>query len=460
MTIFPQHFVWGAASAAYQIEGGVAEGGRGPSIWDTFSHAPGNIAREETGDIACDSYHRWPEDLAALGELGVGAYRFSIAWPRIIPDGDGDVNEAGLAYYDALVDGLLAAGIRPYATLYHWDLPQALEDKGGWQNIGTARAFGRYARIVADHFRGRVRHWFTINEIACVVGLGYGSGIHAPGLRLPLEGQFACWQNVVYAHCLAQRELHAADAANIVGFASTGRLCYPVDENPADIEAARRLTFGCPDDDWTFTHQMALDPLCLGRWPRQDVGPRLAACIAAVPAEINAALAFGKPDMLGLNIYNAQPARMGEQGPEYVRRPTGYPRTALGWPVEPDSLDWGPRFIGQRYGLPMYITENGLSCNDKVYLDGQVHDADRIDFTARYLQALARGIGKGADVRGYFHWSLLDNFEWYSGYSERFGLYFMDYATGSRLPKDSARWYAGVVRQNGFAPAAHTVQPK
>lgn len=454
MVSFPQGFVWGTASAAYQVEGGVTEGGRGPSIWDTFSHTPGKIARGETGDVACDSYHRWPQDLAALRELGVSAYRFSIAWPRIIPDGDGPVNEAGLAYYDTLVDGLLAAGIQPYVTLYHWDLPQALEDKGGWQNSGTARAFGRYARIVAEHFRGRVHHWFTINEIACVVGMGYGNGNHAPGLRLPLEGQFACWQHIVYAHCLAQRELHAVDAANLVGLASTGRLCYPVSDDPADIEAARRLTFACPDDDWTFTHQMALDPLCLGRWPRQDVGPRLAACMAAVPHEINAALAFGKPDMLGLNIYNAQPVRMGDHGPEYVRRPAGYPRTALGWPVEPDSLDWGPRLLGQRYGLPLYITENGLSCNDKVYLDGKIHDADRIDFTARYLQALARGMGSGADVRGYFHWSLLDNFEWYSGYSERFGLYFMDYATGNRIPKDSARWYAGVVRQNGFTPVS------
>lgn len=449
MAFFPKEFVWGAASASYQIEGGVHEGGRGPSIWDTFSHIPGKVARDENGDVACDSYHRWADDVAALKAMGLRGYRFSIAWPRIVPDGDGAVNEAGFAYYDALVDALLQNGIEPYVTLYHWDLPQALEDRGGWQNIETARAFGRYAAAVAEHFRGRVRHWFTINEIACVVGLGYGSGIHAPGLQLPLEGQFTCWQHVVYAHCLAEQALHAADAANRVGFASTGRLCYPVSENPQDIEAARRLTFGSPDDDWTFTHQMALDPLCLGHWPQQDVGPRLAACIAAVPQEINDALASGKPDMLGLNIYNAQPARMGDAGPEYVRRPTGYPRTALGWPVEPDSLDWGPCFIAQRYHLPLYITENGLSCNDKIYLDGKVHDADRIDFTARYLQALARGIGRGADVRGYFHWSLIDNFEWYSGYNERFGLYFIDYATGDRIPKDSAFWYARTATANG-----------
>lgn len=449
MAVFPETFLWGAASAAYQIEGGAVEGGRGPSIWDTFSHIPGKVARDENGDVACDSFHRWPDDVAALKAMNLRAYRFSIAWPRILPQGDGPVNPEGLAYYDALVDALLREGIEPYITLYHWDLPQDLEDRGGWQNIDTARAFGRYAAVVAEHFRGRVHNWFTINEIACVVGLGYGSGIHAPGLQLSLEGQFTCWQNVVYAHCLAEKALHQADPANRVGFASTGRLCYPVTDDPRDVEAARRLTFGCPDDDWTFTHQMALDPLCLGRWPREDVGPRLAACIAAVPAEINDALAFGKPDMLGLNIYNAQPARMGQAGPEYVRRPTGYPRTALSWPVEPDSLDWGPRFIGERYGLPMYITENGLSCNDKIYLDGLVHDADRIDFTARYLLALSRGIRQGADVRGYFHWSLVDNFEWYSGYNERFGLYFMDYATHDRIPKDSARWYARVAAENG-----------
>lgn len=449
MAFFPKEFVWGAASASYQIEGGVHERGRGPSIWDTFSHIPGKVARDENGDVACDSYHRWTDDVAALKAMGLRGYRFSIAWPRIVPDGDGAVNEAGFDYYDALVDALLQNGIEPYVTLYHWDLPQALEDRGGWQNIATARAFGRYAAAVAEHFRGRVRHWFTINEIACVVGLGYGSGIHAPGLQLPLEGQFTCWQHVIYAHCLAEQALHAVDAANRVGFASTGRLCYPVSEDPQDIEAARRLTFGSPDDDWTFTHQMALDPLCLGHWPQQDVGPRLAACIATVPQEINDALAFGKPDMLGLNIYNAQPARMGDTGPEYVRRPTGYPRTALGWPVEPDSLDWGPYFIGQRYHLPLYITENGLSCNDKIYLDGKVHDADRIDFTARYLKALSKGIARGADVRGYFHWSLIDNFEWYSGYNERFGLYFIDYATEERIPKDSAFWYARTAAANG-----------
>lgn len=449
MANFPKDFLWGAATAAYQIEGGAKEGGKGPSIWDTFSHTPGKVARGENGDVACDSFHRWREDIALLQGMNLKAYRFSAAWTRIAPTGGEDWNAEGLAYYDALVDGLLAAGIEPYLTLYHWDLPQALEDRGGWQNEETALAFARYAAKMGEHFRGRVRRWFTVNEIACVVGLGYGSGVHAPGLQLPLEQQFACWRNVLYAHCLAEKALHQADPANVVGIASTGRLCYPETETPQNIEAARALTFACPDDDWTFTHQMALDPLCLGRWPQRDVGPRLAACMAAVPAHITAALADGRPDVIGLNIYNAAPARMGAGGPEYVPRPAGFPRTALGWPVEPQSLHWGPRLLGERYGLPMLITENGLSCCDKVYLDGNVHDADRIDFLARYLRALAQGIAAGADVRGYFHWSLLDNFEWHSGYGERFGLVYLNYATGGRLPKDSAAWYGRIAATNG-----------
>ncbi|MGN0663235.1 MAG: GH1 family beta-glucosidase [Faecalibacterium sp.] len=448
MAIFPKDFVWGAATAAYQIEGAAGEGGKGPSIWDVFSHTPGKTARGETGDTACDSYHRWREDIALLRSMDLKAYRFSVAWTRIAPRGGTDWNDEGLAYYDALVDGLQEAGIEPYLTLYHWDLPQALQEKGGWQNEDTARAFAQYAAKLAQHFRGRVHQWFTFNEPACIVGMGYGTGQHAPGLQLPLEQQFTCWQNILYAHCLAAQAIRAADPENKVGFVSTGRICYPVSDAPEDVAAARALTFGCPDDDWTFTHQMAFDPLCLGRWP-EDCGPRLAACIAAVPAHINAALPLGRPDMLGLNIYNGAPVRMEADGPRYVERPTGYPHTAMFWPVEPESLNWGPRLLGERYGLPMYITENGLSCTDKLYRDGGVHDADRIDFLARYLDSLSQGIRAGADVRGYFHWSLLDNYEWHSGYGERFGLVYMDYPTGRRIPKDSAAWYGQVAASNG-----------
>ena len=276
-----------------------------------------------------------------------------------------------------------------------------------------------------------------------------------------LYAEFGCYRNALHSFAFEgesgmhtmdaiMKQLRHADPENKVGFVSTGRICYPVSEAKADVDAARGLTFACPDDDWAFTHTMALDPVCLGRWPEPDIcGPRLAASIAAVPQYINDALPLGKPDMVGLNIYNAAPAQMGENGPSYVERPAGYAHTAMNWPVEPECLNWGPRQMQERYGLPMFITENGLSCTDKVYRDGKVHDADRIDFLARYLEKLSEGIHAGADVRGYFQWSLLDNFEWHSGYRERFGLVYVDYATGQRIPKDSAFWYGEVAATNG-----------
>ncbi|MGN0976126.1 MAG: GH1 family beta-glucosidase [Gemmiger sp.] len=451
---FSKDFLWGAATAAYQIEGGAREGGRTPSIWDSFSHTPGKTAHGETGDIASDSYHRFREDVALLKEMHLKAYRFSVSWSRVLPNGGSEWNTEGLAYYDALVDELLQNGIEPFVTLYHWDLPQALQNKGGWLNEDTARAFAVYASKMGEHFKGRVRNWFTLNEPACIVGLGYGNGIHAPGLRLSLPDQFLCWQNLIYAHCLAEQALHQADAANVVGIASTGRLCYPVEENAPNLEAARVLTFACPDDDWTFTHQMMLDPLVLGRWP-ESCGPQLADCIGRVPGCITAALPTGKPDVIGLNIYNAAPVRMGAGGSEYVSRPTGWPRTALNWPVEPESLHWGVRLLYERYQTSLYITENGLSCCDQVFLDGKVHDPQRIDFLTRYLTCLHRAIEQGADVRGYFHWSLLDNYEWHSGYGERFGLIYVDYPTGTRIPKDSSYWYGTLAQTGLLTPATY-----
>ena len=249
MAVFPKEFVWGAATAAYQIEGGAVEDGKGRSIWDVFSHTPGRTYRGETGDTACDSYHRWREDIELLKSMHLKAYRFSVAWTRIAPTGGTDWNEKGFAYYDGLVNTLLEAGIEPYITLYHWDLPQALEEKGGWQNEDTARAFAVYTAKMAEHFKGRVHQWFTFNEPACIVKMGYGTGEHAPGLKLPLEGQFTCWQNIIYAHCLAAQELRHTDAENRVGFVSTGRICYPASEAKADVDAARALTFACPDED-------------------------------------------------------------------------------------------------------------------------------------------------------------------------------------------------------------------
>lgn len=387
---FPENFLWGAASASYQIEGGVDEGGRGISIWDTFSHTPGKIKNGDTGDVAADSYHRWQEDVRLIQDMGLGAYRFSIAWPRIDPNGDGKWNPEGFAYYDRLVDALLEAGVQPWVTLYHWDLPQALQDKGGWLSEATVQAYAAYAAQAGEHFKSRVKRWFTFNEPQCFIGLGYGSGEHAPGLKLPDNDLEICWKNFRLAHSLACDILHQTDPENQVGLASTGKVFYPATDNLEDVEAARQLTFALPQGVRSFSHTLALED-------------------------------NRKLDFIGVNLYHGTPAQMGKHGPEAVPFPTGFPRTAMGWPVTPEALEWGVRFLCERYQLPLYVSENGLSCRDQVFLDGKIHDPQRIDFLTRYLQALRRGIQAGADVRGYFHWSLTDNFEWAEGYAQRLG---------------------------------------
>ncbi len=443
MTKFPKDFLWGAASSAYQIEGFSTADGGGKSIWDTFSHTPGKVANSDNGDIACDAYHRWPEDIALMKELGVKAYRFSTSWARVDPNADGSWNMAGAAYYDKIVDACLEAGIEPYMTLYHWELPQAAEDRGGWQSEETAYAFGRFAGFMAAHFRGRVKHYFTLNEPQCTTSLGYQQGVHAPGLKLSLKKQFRVHLHQMMAHGLAQRAIRQADPEAVIGIASTGNLCYPVTETPGDIAAARQASFATAEDNWIFTHQWLLDPIVLGKFP-DCAGTALEPLVKKVTSE-QMALIHTVPDILGYNIYNGHEVKAGPQGFEFIPKYPGFPRTALKWPVTPEVLDWGVRFLYERYPLPSYITENGLSCNDRIYLDGQVHDPDRIDFLARYLQALSRAAESGADVRGYFQWALTDNFEWHSGYTERFGLVFIDYPTGRRIPKDSFRWYKKLI---------------
>ena len=287
-------------------------------------------------------------------------------------------------------------------TLYHWELPQAAEDRGGWCSEETAHSFARFAGMMASRFRGRVRHYFTLNEPQCTTSLGYQQGIHAPGHRLELPLLLRIHVNQMMAHGLAQRAIKAADPEAMVGIASTGNLCYPESETAGDIAAARRATFAVSEENWIFTHQWLLDPIVLGRFP-DCAGTALEPLVQEV-------------------------------------------RTALKWPVTPEVLDWGVRFLQERYGLPGYITENGLSCNDRIYLDGKVHDPDRIDFLTRYLSALSRAVESGADIRGYFHWSTTDNLEWHSGYGERFGLIYIDFPSGQRIPKDSFYWYQKLIR--------------
>ena len=441
--VFPEDFIWGAASAAYQIDGYDLEDGGGASIWHTFTHTPGKIAYGDTGDIACDSYHRYGEDLALLKELGVKAYRFSTSWARIDPNADGNWNEAGLAYYNKIVDGCLAAGITPYMTLYHWELPQAAQDRGGWQSEETAHAFGRFAGMMAARFRGKVENYFTLNEPQCTTALGYCQGIHAPGLKLQFPEVFSCHVHQMMAHGLALRAIKAADPGARVGIASTGSLCYPETETPENTEAARKASFDTDAGNWIFTHHWLLDPIVFGRFP--DCAGTVLEPLVNNVSQKQLGIIHAVPDMLGYNIYNGHAIRHSETGFEYVPKYPGFPRTALKWPVTPEVLDWGVRFLQERYGLPGYISENGLSCNDRVYVDGKVHDPDRIDFLLRYLTALRRAVESGADIRGYFHWALTDNLEWHSGYGERFGLIYIDFPTGCRTPKDSFYWYKNLI---------------
>ncbi len=442
---FRKGFLWGAASSAYQTEGGWNADGKGPGIWDTFCHTPGHIARGETGDTACDGCRRMAEDVALLRELGFTAYRFSISWPRIFPEGRGYVNQKGLAYYDKLVDLLLENGIIPFVTLYHWDLPESLEREGGWQSGRTAEAFAEYAALIARHFDGRVRHYTTLNEPQCFLCLGYGEGIHAPGLRLDTTELLGCARNILLAGGLAARALRENSAAPLqIGISSTGRLCYPVRDTAPGRAAACRSTFALAENDWMFTHSWFLDAAILGHY--QPEAPAILRNFAEGIPQAAWTMIRQLLDFLGVNVYHGTP--VDETGTAVPKHP-GFPRTALKWPVTPEVLYYGSRFLYDRYRLPLYITENGQSCNDRIFLDGQIHDPDRIDFLHRYLLSLRNAAEEGVPVLGYFHWSFTDNFEWHSGYDERMGLVYIDYPTGRRIPKDSARWYAQTVRENG-----------
>ncbi|MEA4969855.1 MAG: GH1 family beta-glucosidase [Candidatus Pelethousia sp.] len=442
---FAADFIWGVASAAYQTEGAWNEDGKGPSIWDAFCHEGGHIAREESGDVAADAYHRLREDVALLKALGVRAYRFSISWPRVFPSGGPPANPAGLRYYDRLVDLLLSAGITPYLTLYHWDLPLALEEKGGWLSRDTACAFAAFAAFIARHFDRRVCHYITLNEPQCFISLGYEQGIHAPGKRLDRGQVLLAMHNALLAHGLAAQALREKSSGPVqTGLASTGRLCYPQADTPAGREAARAATFSLSEQDWTFTHTWFLDAALLGHYPL-DAPPALARFATSVP-DADWAIIRQPLDFLGLNVYNGK--AVDEAGREALKYP-GFPRTALKWPLTPEVMHYGCLWLYERYGLPLYITENGQSANDRVFLDGQVHDADRIDFLHRYLSELKKAAQGGVPILGYFHWSFTDNFEWHSGYDERMGLVYVDYPTQKRILKDSARWFSEVIAQNG-----------
>ncbi|TDD10857.1 beta-glucosidase [Nonomuraea deserti] len=456
MTTFPENFLWGTATAAYQVEGAWNEAGRGPSIWDTFSHTPGRVAGGDTGDVACDHYHRLEEDLDILAALGVGAYRFSISWPRVQPCGSGPVNAPGLDFYSRLVDGLLARDIAPVATLYHWDLPQELEDAGGWPHRDTARRFAEYARHMGDALGDRVHTWITLNEPWCSAYLGYASGVHAPARTEPAAA-LAAVHHLNLGHGLAVQALRTTAAA-AAQMSVTLNLHHVRGVSERDADAVRRAD--------ALANRAFLGPMLEGAYPRDLIADTASVTDWSFVRDGDEAAACQPLDVLGVNYYNPTLVRQwdgsarretadghqdGAASPwiaceevEFVRQPGPY--TEMGWNIDETGLtELLLRLHRDHPGLPLMITENGAAFADVVDADGRVRDERRVDYLRRHLTAVTEAIAAGADVRGYFVWSLMDNFEWAHGYAKRFGIVRVDRDTMERTWKDSAHWYREVV---------------
>ncbi len=451
---FPAGFVWGAATAAYQVEGAATADGRGLSVWDTFSHTPGKVRGGDTGDVACDSYHRYPEDIALMASLGLTSYRFSVSWPRVQPGGRGPAHQPGLDYYRALLDTLAEHGISATVTLYHWDLPQELQDDGGWAVRDTAARFADYAAICADALGDRVARWITVNEPQVVSSNGYRHGSHAPGLRDGAAAS-AATHHLLLGHGLAARVLRARRAAE-VGITLDMHPVRVLGGNglPGYLEEARQITDAAANG-------LYLGPVLYGRYPAHAPAALLPPAELIADGDLEA---IGAPlDFLGINYYspiflrpgdpgdlrrNEEVARCGVPGVvEYM--PEWLERTTMGWLVDASALHGLLLDVTkQAPGLPLYITENGRAAEDYVNPQGEVNDVERVRYLQAHLEAAARAIKDGASLAGYFVWSLLDNFEWGWGYQKRFGIVYVDFGTQRRIPKSSARFYADVVRAN------------
>ena len=442
---FPSSFLWGCATASYQVEGAAKEDGRMPSVWDTYSHTPGKVEMDHNGDVSVDQYHRYKEDIDRIQWLGCKAYRFSIAWPRVIPDGSGSVNEKGLAYYDRLVDELLKRGIEPYATLFHWDLPQALEDKvGGWQSRDTSKYFADYAGLIAKRLSDRITHFFTINEFSCFTDEGYGWGSKAPGKTLGDKIRNQVRHNALLGHGLAVAALRAnAKKPLKVGLAENPAVCVPVIETDEHIKAARTAMR-------EFNAQF-LTAILEGKYTDgylSSQGANAPQFTAEEMKTISAPL-----DLVGLNCYTPAYIRADAKSPQgfaYVPYPKSHPHMESPWiQLGPELLYWAPRHLKEIWNVDnVYITENGCSSYDRPAADGKVYDTDRLMYLRNHLTHAQRAVMEGYPLRGYFCWSLLDNFEWADGYTKRFGLYYVNFETQERMPKLSAEYYREVVARN------------
>lgn len=451
---FPQDFVFGTATASYQIEGAANEDGRCPSIWDTFSHTPGATLAGDTGDVATDSYHRWREDLALLKDLGVDAYRFSIAMPRIMPTPNGVVNDRGLDFYERIVDALLESGIKPVVTLYHWDLPQYLGDEGGWLNRKTAYALADYTSVVANRLGDRVDTWTTLNEPWCSSYLSYGAKEHAPGLGLG-PGAFPAVHHLNLAHGLMVQAVRAE-----LGESAKCSVTLNLALNRGDADACHRLDL--------ISNRAFLDPMLRGRYPDELSAITKGICDWSFVQPGDLEQIHQSIDVLGINYYSTNLLAMGDR-PQFPQSteastapgasdvdwlPTEGPHTDMGWNIDPDGLhDLLVRVHDNYPEVLLMVTENGMACKDQLVVnndgDKAVHDADRIDYLQRHLAAARRAMGEGVPLTGYFVWSLLDNFEWYFGYAKRFGITYVDYATQERTKKDSFLWYRDFIASRG-----------
>ncbi|MCC7365200.1 MAG: beta-glucosidase [Dehalococcoidia bacterium] len=441
MLEFPQGFQWGAATASYQIEGAHNEDDRGLSIWDTFSHQPGRVMHGENGDIACDHYHRYEQDIALMAELGLQTYRFSVSWSRVIPFGTGHVNEKGLAFYDRLIDALLDRGIEPALTLYHWDLPQALQDLGGWANREIVEAFAGYARLLFERYGDRVSRWITLNEPLIFTQFGHRSGVMAPGIRsLPVTARAV--HHALLAHGRAVQAFRESGREGEIGITNANTSYEPADDTPETLRATELAR----DFDTRLYHGPVY-----GRGYPESVLAYYAARDAALPILPGDLEVIAAPtDFLGVNLYSRQRIEASDdRGVGYRNAPPTLPLLDMGYEAAPHALGDFVRWVTKEYGRPrIYITENGV-CDNTELAGGRVDDQLRIDLLRGFLAGLHGAIADGADVRAYYQWSLMDNFEWAFGYSKRFGMVWTDFATQERVKKASAEWYAGVIRRNG-----------
>jgi beta-glucosidase len=445
ISAFPADFCWGVATSSYQIEGAVDEDGRTPSIWDTFAATPGRVDQGDTGGVAVDHYHRWRDDVDLMAGLGLNAYRFSVAWPRVQPDGAGTGNAPGIAFYDRLVDRLLDKGITPWTTLYHWDLPEALEQAGGWPVRDTAERFADYAGIIAEALGDRVKHWITLNEPWCAAFLGYASGIHAPGRTDPADA-VAASHHLMLGHGLAVQRLREIVPDAQVGVTVNLYPVTPLDDSGRHDDAVRRID--------GLMNRWFLDPILKGSYPKDVLKDLSAVTDAAFIRDGDTDVIARRLDFLGVNYYTRHVVGAGLwPGSSDVRFQVdnGLPHTATGWDIDPQGLVDILSQVQRDYpAIPIYLTENGAAFDD-VAVDGVVHDDNRIAFLHDHLQSLATLREQGVDIRGYFAWSLLDNYEWSEGYAKRFGIVHVDYETQVRTPKDSAHWYADLIRRHRAA---------